>query len=197
MEPSPLNTGAAYRRHLRRKWLVLLALALLLALSCVASACAGSSGLTPFQVLQALLGGGTQQSRTILWNVRMPRIAVGTGVGFALAMSGCVMQSVLRNPLASASTLGVSQGASFGAAAAIVFLGAGVQTASSSGGAVSVTDPWLVTLCAFLGGVATTAVILLLSRVGGASPPPSSWPGWPSVPCSPEPPPWYSISPTM
>ena len=170
MEPSPLNTGAAYRRHLRRKWLVLLALALLLALSCVASACAGSSGLTPFQVLQALLGGGTQQSRTILWNVRMPRIAVGTGVGFALAMSGCVMQSVLRNPLASASTLGVSQGASFGAAAAIVFLGAGVQTASSSGGAVSVTDPWLVTLCAFLGGVATTAVILLLSRVGGASP---------------------------
>ena len=42
------------------------------------------------------------------------------GVGFALAMSGCVMQSVLRNPLASASTLGVTQGASFGAAAAIV-----------------------------------------------------------------------------
>ena len=59
MEPSPLNTGAAYRRHLRRKRLALLALALLLALSCVASACAGSSGLTPFQVLQALLGGGT------------------------------------------------------------------------------------------------------------------------------------------
>ena len=168
--PHSAGTGLAYRRYLRRKWLVLAVLAVLLAASCIASACAGSSGISPLEILRSLFGGGTEQSRTILWNVRMPRIATGVGVGFALAMTGCVMQSVLRNPLASASTLGVSQGASFGAAAAIVFLGAGVQTASGSGGAVSVTDPGLVTLCAFLGGVATTAVILLLSRIGGASP---------------------------
>ena len=170
MEPTPVNTAAAYRRHLRRRRLALLALAALLALSFLTSACAGSSGLTPLEVLAALFGGGSGESRTIVWSVRLPRVAVGMGVGFALAMTGCVMQSVLRNPLASASTLGVTQGASFGAAAAIVFLGAGVQTASASGGAVSVTNPWLVTLCAFLGGVATTAVILLLSRAGGASP---------------------------
>ena len=101
---------------------MLAVLAVLLAASCIASACAGSSGISPLEILRALFGGGTEQSRTILWNVRMPRIATGVGVGFALAMTGCVMQSVLRNPLASASTLGVSQGASFGAAAAIVFL---------------------------------------------------------------------------
>ena len=164
MEPTPVNTAAAYRRHLGRKRLALLALAALLALSFLASACAGSSGLTPLEVLAALFGGGSGESRTIVWSVRLPRVAVGMGVGFALAMTGCVMQSVLRNPLASASTLGVTQGASFGAAAAIVALGAG------SAGSAQVSHPGLVALCAFLGGIATTGVILLLSRIGGTLP---------------------------
>ena len=164
MEPTPVNTAAAYRRHLGRKRLALLALAALLALSFLASACAGSSGLTPLEVLEALVGGGSDGSRTIVWSVRLPRVAAGVGVGFALAMTGCVMQSVLRNPLASASTLGVTQGASFGAAAAIVALGAG------SAGSAQVSHPGLVALCAFLGGIATTGIILLLSRIGGASP---------------------------
>lgn len=168
----PTGTPAAateYRRLLRRKWLVLAALAALLLAAALLSACTGSAALSPSEVLAALTGGGTANSRTILWNVRLPRIAAGIGVGAALALTGCVMQNVLRNPLASASTLGVSQGASFGAAVAIVYLGAGIQISGASG-TVTVTNPYLVTLCAFLGGVATTAVILLLSRFSGASP---------------------------
>ena len=164
MKPTTVDTGRAYRRHLGRKRLTLLVLLGILLLACLLSVCAGSAGLGPGQVVAALLGGGTPESRTIVWSVRMPRAATAVGVGFALAMSGCVMQSVLRNPLASASTLGVTQGASFGAAAAIVALGASV------GGSVPAAHPGLVTLCAFLGGMATTVVILLLSRVGGASP---------------------------
>lgn len=73
---------------------------------------------------------GTKQMETIIWNVRMPRTATAIAVGAALALTGCVMQNVLRNPLASASTLGVSQGASFGAAFAITMLGAGIQVNS-------------------------------------------------------------------
>ena len=61
---------------------------------------------------------------------RQPRTFAAVAVGAALALSGCVMQNVLRNPLASASTLGVSQGASFGAAVAIVCLGGGMQILS-------------------------------------------------------------------
>ena len=75
------------------------------------------------------------------------------------------------HPLASASTLGVSQGASFGAAVAIVCFGGGTQiNAGGASAALSITNPALVTTCAFLGGIATTAVILLLSRLRGASP---------------------------
>lgn len=165
------ETLSDYNRYIRRKWLVVAALFLLLLLMMLISLSAGSSGLSIPEILRAVAGGGTQQSRTIVWNVRMPRIATGIAVGVALAVTGCIMQNVLRNPLASASTLGVSQGATFGAAFAIVYLGAGIQVnAGAAPGGITVTNPVLVTLCAFGGGIATTAAILALSRVSGATP---------------------------
>lgn len=170
-QPMEDMTGT-YRQYIRRKWLVLLAMVLLTAAACLASLMAGSAGLSLQEVLLALFGRGTAQAVTIVWNVRMPRIAAALVVGVALAMCGCIMQNVLRNPLASASTLGVSQGASFGAAVSIICLGAGTQvnTGSGSAAALTITHPLVVTLCAFLGGMATTVVILLLSRLRGSTP---------------------------
>lgn len=57
---------------------------------------------------------------SIVWNLRLPRTVLAFIVGGALAVSGTVMQSVLKNPLASSYTLGVSSGASLGAAVVIV-----------------------------------------------------------------------------
>ncbi|HHZ01645.1 MAG TPA: iron ABC transporter permease [Tissierellia bacterium] len=59
-------------------------------------------------------------SVSIVWNLRLPRTLLAFMVGGALAVSGAVMQSVLKNPLASSYTLGVSSGASLGAAIIIV-----------------------------------------------------------------------------
>lgn len=59
-------------------------------------------------------------SISIVWNLRLPRTLLAFLVGGALAVSGTVMQSVLKNPLASSYTLGVSSGASLGAAFVIV-----------------------------------------------------------------------------
>ena len=162
----------SYQQYIGRKWLILFVLVLLTAAACVVSLMAGSAGLTLKEVLLAVLGRGTKQTSTIIWNIRMPRIAAAVVVGIALALSGCVMQSVLRNPLASASTLGVSQGASFGAAVSIICLGAGAQinTGSGSTAALTITHPILVTLCAFLGGMTTTVIILLLARLRGNTP---------------------------
>jgi iron complex transport system permease protein len=160
-----------YRRYTRKKWLILLALAAVLSSMCVLSISVGSSGLSVTEILRTLFGGGAPSSRAIVWNVRMPRIGAGVSVGIALAMAGCVMQNVLRNPLSSASTLGVSQGASFGAAFAIVYLGAGIQVNAGSSAAITITNPYLIAVCAFLGGIVTTTVILGLSRVSGVTPP--------------------------
>ena len=161
----------SYNQYIRRKWFILLCMAVLLFLSAVASLSAGSANLSIGDILRTLFGGGNRQENAIIWNVRMPRVATATVVGMALALSGCVMQNVLRNPLASASTLGVSQGASFGAAVAIVYFGAGIQVnAGGTASALTVTNPAMVTLCAFWGGIATTAVILGLARFRGTSP---------------------------
>lgn len=172
MNQNQITLKNSYRLYIRRKWLVLFILLLILLACVVTSISVGSSGLTISEIVTALIGKGTKQTNAIVWNIRMPRIVTGIMVGSALALAGCIMQNVLRNPLASSSTLGVSQGASFGAAFAIVCLDAGAQVnaSTSAAAAVSITNPYLVTLCAFIGGFLTTVVILGLSRVAKVSP---------------------------
>lgn len=94
-------------------------------LSIVIAICVGSVSLTPMDVLKVMglklfqlpISGKDVNSVTIsiLWDIRIPRAICSFFVGAALAVSGSVMQSILRNPLASSYTLGVSSGASLGA----------------------------------------------------------------------------------
>ncbi|MCL2226871.1 MAG: iron ABC transporter permease [Oscillospiraceae bacterium] len=63
----------------------------------------------------------SQAAVAIVWNLRLPRTLLAFVVGAALSVSGAVMQSVLRNPLASSYTLGVSSGASLGAGVVILY----------------------------------------------------------------------------
>ena len=163
--------SGSYRQYIRRKLAVLILLCLLTAVFSIMSLLSGSANMTFSDVIASIFGRGTRQMNTIIWNVRMPRIAAAMAVGAALSMCGCIMQNVLRNPLASSSTLGVSQGASFGAAAAIVCLGAGTQINSGNGAsALTITQPYMVSLAAFCGGMLTTILILGLSRLRDATP---------------------------
>ena len=143
-----------YTAFIKQKWLTIAALLAIMLGVGLLSLSVGAARLPLSEILQVLLGGGDSAGRVIIFNVRIPRIATATSVGIALAMAGCIMQNVLRNPLAAASTLGISQGASFGAAVAIVYFEAMLT----------------ITTFAFLGGISTTIIILLLSYRGGANP---------------------------
>lgn len=165
-EPLRTEAGRAYARALQKKRLLLAGMLLLLCASAFVSLCLGSWGLDVMQILQALCGKGEAAAQAIVWNIRMPRICTAMTVGVALSLAGCVMQASLRNPLASSSTLGVSQGAAFGAAVAIVWLDSGLTMQGSPG---TPLQPCLVTLCAFAGGLGTTAVILGLARLARVS----------------------------
>lgn len=161
--------GHPYVRLLQRKASVIALLLLATGLLAVHAVQAGSADLTPLQVLQTLLGRAEGQAAIIVWNIRLPRVLAAAVAGAGLALAGCVMQNLLRNPLASPFTLGISQGAAFGAAAAIVGLGAG-STGSTSADAVVVQHAWSVTALAFLGALAATLVVLVLARYRGATP---------------------------
>ena len=159
-----------YNKYIWKKWAALIAITAVFLSIVLISISVGSSRIPLAEIIRALFGGGMDTSRTIIWNVRMPRIATGISTGFALAMAGCIMQNVLRNPLASASTLGVSQGAAFGAALAIIYFQAGIQISTASVATITVTNPYMVTIFAFLGGSISTVFILLLFRVGRVTP---------------------------
>lgn len=70
---------------------------------------------------QVSIFGMTEQQRSILFDIRIPRILLGACVGASLAVAGAGLQSLLRNPLAEPYLLGVSNGAALGTMLAFVF----------------------------------------------------------------------------
>ena len=134
-----------------------------------ASIMAGSAQLSVADVALALVGQGDPYNVIVVWNLRMPRILTALVGGVALALAGCAFQSVLRNPLASASTLGIAQGAAFGASVAIIVLGIGSSSAMYEG-AASFSNPYVTVVCAFAGAIASSLVILALSRFRDMTP---------------------------
>lgn len=157
-----------YENYIRfKRFFLVIMIVLMLAITLVAIA-SGSSGLTLRQVVLTLVGKGTVKTNVIVFNLRLPRVATAIVAGIGLAAVGCVMQGILRNPLASSSTLGVSQGAAFGAAFAIIALDAGMQCQTLDG--VAISNPYRISLCAFIGSMLSTLVVLGLSRIKKITP---------------------------
>ncbi|WP_448852777.1 FecCD family ABC transporter permease [Corynebacterium sp. 335C] len=145
------------RRHGARSTILVAVLAGCLLLAPAASLGFGSAAV-PFAEAFEILGsklfgigdlsGYDSSVVAIIWLNRVPRILTAIAVGCILGISGVAMQAVIRNPLAEPYVLGISSGASSGAAASIILLGA--TGAVAVGGA------------AFLGAVAATALVLWL-----------------------------------
>ena len=145
---------AYYRKHVR-SLVFLLFLAALLVMSVLVSLWAGSYDTPTDQLILGIFGlAEDEKINIVVRNVRLPRICTAVIAGAGLGVTGCILQAVLHNPLASASTLGVSQGAGFGAAFAIMILG--IQAAGSGS--------FTISACAFAGSMAVALVILGLSR---------------------------------
>ncbi|MFT0621284.1 FecCD family ABC transporter permease [Ectopseudomonas guguanensis] len=101
-----------------------------------------------------------QQAELILSQIRMPRTLLGLAVGMVLALCGVAMQGLFRNPLADPGLVGVSSGAALGAAVAIV-------GGAAFGGLPEAFAPYLLSACAFVGGLLVTALVYRLGRRDG------------------------------
>ncbi len=138
----------------RRYNVVMLVMLAALVCSLLLSFWIGYYPLTPMEVVKAFLwrfGCRAEilpQAIKIFWSIRLPRILSAVFIGASLSVAGATYQGMFRNPLVSPDILGVSSGASLGAAFAIL------------NGAPN----WLIQVSAFVGGVTAVALSYLISR---------------------------------
>ncbi len=95
-------------------------------------------------------------TRVVIMEVRLPRILTAALVGGGLSLCGVIFQGILLNPLADPYTLGVSAGAAFGAALALLFN-------------LTVAGIYSVPVCAFIGAAATLVLVIYLSSSAGGA----------------------------
>ncbi|MEK0084639.1 FecCD family ABC transporter permease [Benzoatithermus flavus] len=168
---SPLACLPTARAVPNPRNLALPLLALLLAACTVAAIAIGAVPIPLARLPALLLAGwngdgdttGLAQEATVLWYIRLPRIALAVAVGLALGTCGGTIQGLFRNPLADPGLIGVSGGAALAAAAWIVV-----------GPLLPLPDPlqslgaWLLPVAAFAGGLAATMLVQRVGRRDGA-----------------------------
>jgi iron complex transport system permease protein len=133
---------------------------LALAASFAADLATGPAMLHVADVLRVLaLRSDDRMLEAIVLQLRLPIAVMAALVGAALGLSGAVMQTILNNPLASSYTLGISAGAGFGAALAIMV-----------GAALPVPEAWAVPVAAFAFAGLACAIVAGVGRMRGATP---------------------------
>lgn len=159
-----------YLAYIRRKYFWIMGGLLLLFTLLVYSISVGTVTIPPQEVLQTLMGQSVSTRwDSIIWNIRLPQALAAIVAGAGLSVAGVAMQSILRNPIASPFTLGISNAGAFGAAVSVVVLGTG-KIQSTVANAVIINNPYLTTTVAFFFCLLATGVILLISSTRGASP---------------------------
>ena len=134
------------------RWQITASAAAALLIACLLAVSFGPVNLNFGSIIRTLLGlpnGLENEDRTLLLELRLPRVVLGALVGAALATSGAVYQSVFRNPLADPYLLGAASGAGLGATVAITNGGGNLHA--------------LLPIFAFLGGVLAVAATFLVA----------------------------------
>lgn len=140
-------------------WLGVLFLSLCLVV--IVNIMTGPAGLTFAEVISGIIQPASLENGhdVIIWQVRLPYALMAVVVGACLGLAGAEMQTVLNNPLASPSTMGVMYAATLGASLAIVF----------KLDVIGIPENYLVPFCAFLGAVGAVILLQALSRTFGAT----------------------------
>lgn len=137
------------------RMLMLALFVILAAIGCFLSVAKGAADISLSQIFTILLHPQAAPQDQIIWNIRLPRMIVGALVGMNLALSGCILQAVMRNPLADPHIIGISSGAGI------------------SGITVMILFPaleYLITPVAFVGAMAAAVAIYILAWKNGIKP---------------------------
>jgi iron complex transport system permease protein len=157
----------------RRRAGVMAALVVLVVLLALVSLGTGPVRLTPFTVIDALFGRGSDVQQVIVQEIRLPRTILGFAIGAMLGLSGAALQGLLRNPLASPSLFGAPQSAAFGAVLVIAFGLADVRSYALPVAAILAAFTSVFVLLAIAGRNAGLLILILaglaISSLAGAA----------------------------
>ena len=161
---------AEYTTYISRKAYFLTGLCFAAVVLFIMAVSLGAVRVPMQEILRAFSGMDTDaRFRIIIYNIRLPHAFAALLAGAGLSAAGAAMQSILRNPLGSPFTLGISQAGAFGAAFSVMMLGTGAMQ-STQVGAVTIANPYLTTFSAFIACMATSLIIIAIARIRGASP---------------------------
>lgn len=150
MQQTTVMTAARQRN---RVFGVMTVLSVLILFVFILSMNTGYIRLSPAELLSTLFGSGTDKQELILFEFRLPRIVISLLIGAGLALSGCVIQGISRNPLADPGILGINAGAGL---TVMLFISFYPTTAS--------TPVFLLPVLALIGASVTATLIYLLAH---------------------------------
>lgn len=104
----------------QRRNLYFCVLVVLLGVAIILDLSFGSANVSLSDLFAAALGNGTEQNQILFWQFRLPRMIAGLLGGMSLGLSGLLMQTFFRNPIAGPFVLGITSGASLGVALVIL-----------------------------------------------------------------------------
>ena len=166
-----MNNLIETQKRQRKNLLILLAMGMAVVILSVVCLFVGSSNMTVGDVIRAVFGQGTKAQNRIIWNIRMPRVLAAIVAGAGLAVAGLIMQTMLNNPMASPSTLGVSNAAVFGANMSIIaFAGGFLSTGNNLLNFDVGANPFATSMVAFVFSTLSILLILGLCTLRAFSP---------------------------
>lgn len=149
-----------YKKKIKKRIYIGVILAIFFFVTVFLSLNTGNYYISLSKLISLLLHVEKDQTLThILINIRLPRIFNAILAGAAISVSGAIMQNLLKNPLASPFTMGISHGAVFGAAIAIIL----------SNNIILPYQSLSIVFFAFIGALITMLIILLIASIKGFS----------------------------
>ncbi|HDC7871621.1 TPA: iron ABC transporter permease [Staphylococcus aureus] len=136
----------------RRQWIALAVFSILLFLGCTWSITSGEYNIPVERFFKTLIGQGDAIDELILLDFRLPRMMITILAGAALSISGAIVQSVTKNPIAEPGILGINAGGGFAIA---LFIAIGKINADNF--------VYVLPLISILGGIATALIIFIFS----------------------------------
>jgi iron complex transport system permease protein len=147
----------------KKSLLITIGLATLMLFAFIISLGIGQMWIAPFDVVQSIFGAGDYMENLVVQSFRMPRSLMAILAGAALALSGAILQGIIRNPLASPDIIGITGGAAFTTVGFLALF-------SDRSNTLTVSIQWLP-LASFIGAVGMGFLVYILSwKKGGITP---------------------------